>query len=110
MKINEMIKNMLVEDARNMRLNELIEMVGHNDDEESKKVLQYLNSYQNQFASRILRSRISQKMTEQQVAKKVELPLDEYLLYENGINMNASKEKYQRVLNKLNARNKEKGD
>ena len=98
-----MIKNMLVENVRDMRLNELIEMVGHNDDEESKKVLQYLNSYQNQLASQILRSRISQKLTEQQASKKVELPLDEYLSYENGINMNASKEKYQQVLNKLNA-------
>ena len=35
--------------------------------------------------------------------KRVELPLNEYLSYENGINMNASKAKYQRVLNKLNA-------
>ena len=94
---------MSVEDVRDMRLNELIEMVGHNDGEESKKVLQYLNSYQNQFASRILRSRISQKLTEQQASKRVGLPLDEYLSYENGINMNASKEKYQRVLTKLNA-------
>lgn len=51
----------------------------------------------------VLKSKISMTAEEAYKSKRVELPLNEYFSYENGINMNASKAKYQRVLNKLNA-------
>lgn len=63
-----------------------------------------LNSYQFRISQEILGTRIHLKLTPKDAAKIVGLNEEQYRVYENGINLNATEEDYFKILNQLKAR------
>lgn len=60
-----------------------------------------LTSYQYLLSNSILGARIRRKLTKKQAANKVKLSLNDYLAFEHGTNIKATKNDYNKILRKL---------
>lgn len=78
-----------------------VQRLRQSNNPESRAAYKYLNSYQYRVSLKILGERISQKLTHRQAAAKCGIDVKKYDLFENGIDMSASKEEYQHVYESL---------
>ena len=84
-----------------MKFDDLVNLVAQSRDAESQAAIKYIRSYQYQLSLEILETRIKNKLTVQEAAKRVGLSLTMYESFENGTNMKATKGDYEETLSRL---------
>ncbi|MCC4405624.1 hypothetical protein LMB75_05880 [Limosilactobacillus reuteri] len=60
-----------------------------------------VDSYQFKMSQKILAARVKQGISQQFAAKKAKVSYDDYLNYERGLNVSASKEEYTIILRRI---------
>ena len=60
-----------------------------------------VDSYQFKMSQKILAARVKQGISQQFAAKKAKVSYDDYLNYERGLNVSASKEEYTIILRQI---------
>lgn len=84
-----------------MQLENLVKKMERSNELTGQKVAKYINSYQYRISLKILGQRIERRLSRNQAAKLAGLSLESYYEFENGINQEASRAEYLRVLEDL---------
>lgn len=74
-------------------------------DSQNINIQNRLNSYQFKMSQNIFAARLKQGISREMAAKKAQVSYEDYLNYERGLNLLASKEKYNLILQRINNAN-----
>ena len=95
------IRSMLERMVSDMKFDELVNLASKKTDLNAKEAVRHVRSYQYRMSLDILGTRKDEGLTVLEAAKRTGMSEKDYMSFENGTNLDANKDEYKEVLERL---------